>query len=298
VNGVRRQYAALLTSGAQLLLLFVGLNIGQPIGWVVVLALIAGISFLAWVSVYRRWRAVADTPTSQIASAAQGYVELAGRAENHDGIKVVARLSRLSCCWYRYRVERRSHNKKGWTLEDEGESVESFRLRDASGTCSVDPEGAEVLATRRNVWTEGDRRYTEWLILERDPLYALGDFATVGGAHLALNAAADVAAVLAEWKRDRRSLASRFDLDGDGEISMREWELARAEARREVGRTHAELRAAPGVHVLRRPRDGRLYLLANVDADRLAARFRLWTWLHLALFFGGVVGSVTAAARM
>jgi hypothetical protein len=292
---LRRQYAALLTSGTQLALLAIGLQIDAPAGWAFVLAAIAAISFIAWIGAYRRWRAIADTPTSQVASAAQGYAELSGRAENHAGLRTLAYISKLPCCWYRYRIERRKADKKGWTTIDGGESTDSFLLRDETGACTVDPEGAEVLPATRNTWTEGDRRYTEWLVSEGDPLYALGDFATLGGAGVSIDRNEDVGTLLAEWKRDRPQLLARFDLDRDGELSFKEWELARAQAKREIDRIHAELRAAPGVDCMRKPADGRLYLLSNLDPEKLTRKYYGWAWVHLAIFFGGVIGALTAA---
>ncbi|MCU0803689.1 MAG: E3 ubiquitin ligase family protein [Burkholderiales bacterium] len=291
---LRRRYAALLTSGTQLALLVVGLHLGEPAAWAFIFAAVAALSFAAWIGAYRRWRAIADTPTSQIASAAQGYAELAGRAENRPGIRVLARLSTLPCCWYRYRVQERRSDRKGWTTIEEGESEEPFVLRDETGACVVDPEGAEVLPAAYDTWTRGDRRYTEWLVREGDPLYALGEFATLGGAGAALDRGRDVGALLADWKHDRPQLLARFDLDRDGELSFREWALARAQAKREIDRTHAEERALPGVDCLRRPADGRLFLLSNLDPDKLNRKYYGWAWIHLAVFFGAMIGALVA----
>jgi hypothetical protein len=94
--------------------------------------------------------------------------------------------------------------------------------------------------------------------------------------------------LLAEWKRDRPQLLQRFDLDRDGEISFKEWALARAQAKRQAERAHAELAAVPPIDVLGCPRDGRLYLLSNLDPLRLTRRFALWAWAHLAAFFAAL----------
>jgi hypothetical protein len=158
----------------------------------------------------------------------------------------------------------------------------------------VDPEGAEVLPAAYDTWTRGDRRYTEWLVREGDPLYALGEFATLGGAGAALDRGRDVGALLADWKHDRPQLLARFDLDRDGELSFREWALARAQAKREIDRTHAEERALPGVDCLRRPADGRLFLLSNLDPDKLNRKYYGWAWIHLAVFFGAMIGALVA----
>ncbi|MGC2049290.1 MAG: hypothetical protein WA635_11870, partial [Gallionella sp.] len=71
---LRRGYAHLVTSGAQLLLLLVGLKLESRNGWLTCLSFMAAISILAWLSALNRLRAIRDTPTAKIASAAQGYV--------------------------------------------------------------------------------------------------------------------------------------------------------------------------------------------------------------------------------
>jgi hypothetical protein len=297
MRSLQRQYAAMLTSGTQLVLVLAALHTGSAAGWAVALGLLALVSFVAWTSTYRRWRAVADTPTSQIAYAAQGYVELAGRAAQPRDVKILSRLTQLPCCWYRFRVEVRRSDKRGWSVEEEGESVEAFRMRDATGECTVEPEGAEVICNRKQTWTSGDRRFTEWVILERDPVYVLGELATFSpGANFSETLA--LSAKLNDWKADRDTLRRRFDLDGDGAISLAEWQLARTQAKREVAQERELLRAEPSVQVVRKPRDGRSFLLANLDAEKLAARFNLWAWLHLGLFFAGTAGSVLAATRL
>ncbi len=75
---LRREYAHLVTSGAQLLLLLIGLRLESRNGWLACLSIMAAISILAWLSALNRLRTIRDTPTSKIASAAQGYVELVG----------------------------------------------------------------------------------------------------------------------------------------------------------------------------------------------------------------------------
>jgi hypothetical protein len=285
---LRRGWSRLVTSGGQLILLGVAAHVGTPLAWAVCCGLIAAISAFAWTSALRRARAFADMPTSRVASAAQGYAELQGRGKPMGGEPVRSALTHLPCLWYRYLIERRSDNK--WRYEASGESDASFILDDGSGECLIDPEGADVVAARKDVWTQGDRRYTEWLLLENEALYALGQFHTLGSQDLQLDRDADVKALLAEWKREPRELIRRFDVNGDGEIDMREWELARAQARREVDRHHAEARRLPETHLMRRPQGSRPYIISALEPERLARRYHWWSFAHLAIFFGALTG--------
>ncbi|MNC85255.1 hypothetical protein D3C83_08450 [compost metagenome] len=83
-------------------------------------------------------------------------------------------------------------------------------------------------------------------------------------------------------------MLERFDLDRDGKVDMKEWELARLQARREVRKQHAGMqsRSVEGTHILRKPGDGRLFLIANELPDKLGSRYRIWSRVHLAIFIG------------
>jgi hypothetical protein len=295
--GLRREYGRFITSGGQLLLALVGARIGTPLAWVSCSGLIAAISMMAWASTYRRARFIDDTPTSKVASAAQGYVELSGRGRALEGLPVLSPVSHLSCLWYRFIAERRDSDNK-WRRDSSGESDASFILDDGSGLCLVDTEGAEILPACKETWTQDDYRYTEWRLLHNDAIYVLGQFSTQGSVDLQLNREDDIKAILAEWKKDPQELIKRFDLDGNGELDLREWELARAQARREVDRTHTEQRQNPELHTMRRPQDGRLYLISSLPPEKLCRRYRLWSIAHLVIFFGGLAGLAIALKQL
>lgn len=285
---LRKGYGQAITSGSQIALLGLGAQSDSAGGWATALGLMAAVSLFAWMSAYRRHRAVADTPTSKIASAAQGYAEIVGRGRPLAGVPLLAPLTGLPCLWYRYLVEAR-HNDR-WRHEESGESDDSFLLDDGSGECLVDPEGAEILPTRKDTWTRDDRRYSLWLLLEQDPIYVLGEFSTRGSVDLELDRDADIKATLADWKKDMPGLLKRFDLDGNGELSLAEWERARAAAKREVLAAHRDLAAAAELHVLRHPGDDRMYLISGLAPEKLARRYRGWALFHLVVFFAALAG--------
>lgn len=274
-----------LTGGIHFVILAVAAQAESAAVWPYALAAISLVSFAAWIANYRRYRYVADTPTSRVASAAQGYVELLGRSAQLPDAPLVTRFRGLPCVWYRYQVETRDSGNK-WSVKDHGESDDPFLLIDGTGQCVIDPEHAEVVTSRVETWTDGDRRYTEWLLLPQDKLYALGEFATIGGAGSELDFDGDVGALLAAWKKNHPRLIERFDLDRDGSVDLREWQLARRQAQREVAAQHREIRTGSGTHMLRLPADGRLFLLSNHLPDKLTRRYQIWGWVHIVIFLG------------
>ena len=289
LDSLRREYAQLVTSGAQLLLLLIGLKLESRQGWLICLSVMAAISILAWLSALNRLRAIRDTPTSKIASAAQGYVELSGRGHPF-GDPLLGKLSLLPCLWYRYRIEQRESGNK-WKTMDAGESDDTFILRDDTGECVIDPEQAEILTLHHDQWHDGDYRYTEWKLIEHDSLYVIGQFRTQGGSSVEFDTHAELNALLAEWKQDMPALLKRFDLDNDGTLNAQEWMLARSAASREVARMMREAQAQPDINIVGRPRDGKLFMVSNLGQDKLARRYLLWSWAHLLIFFGALGGA-------
>jgi hypothetical protein len=85
-------------------------------------------------------------------------------------------------------------------------------------------------------------------------------------------------------------LRKRFDLNGDGQLDMQEWMLARKAAQREAAKRITAERAEPDVNYLIQPQDGRLFLISNLPQDKLERRYWFWVWAHLAIFFGALGG--------
>ena len=284
---------------------FLGIYVAVPLvfihvrnyTYVYVLPIIALIAFIAWMLSLRRLLVIEDTPRSKIGSAAQGYVEVVGRALPHPGGALRSRCSLLPCVWYQYTIEQRELDNK-WHQIDSGRSDDSFLLDDGSGVCLIDPENAEVLTRSAEVSMKGaDYRCTESLILAQEQVYAIGEFSTLTGEGADLNLERDVSELLSTWKHNKPDLLARFDLDHDGQIGEQEWLLARAQARREVRKTHNEIRAQPGTHMLHQPRDGRLFLISTIDSKKLQRRYTFWAWLHLAVLIGAVIGTAYFKAR-
>lgn len=269
----------------------VALAVHADTGWgsVAALAVLLVTGFFGWLRAIRHARLIDDTPTSRIASAAQGYVELRGRAQALDGTPLLSPVDGLPVLWYRVVTERKRSDGK-WHRVSTDESETSFLLEDDSGTCAVDPEGAEMMVGRRYVTLRGDTRYTQHALIRNDTVYVLGDFTTIGSIAPDFNVREQVRELLASWKKDHPRLLERFDLDGNGELDLQEWELARHQARREVERRRDEAMAAPEAHLVRRPSAGRLYLISDFDPGRIARRYRWLALFHIVLFLAAIAG--------
>lgn len=258
-------------------------------GWTLCLGLLGLISASGWILNERWRRAIANTPASRIGSAPQGYVELAGQA-GYAGDPVYSPVTGLPCVWYRCLTERiDSDDRNRHHHVSEQESSASILLDDGSGEVLIDPEGAQIETGGESVTTRGDYRYTEWLILPGQKLFALGEFSSVRGDG-DLDLRRDVSLRLAEMKRDQAELLRRFDQNGDGRIDPDEWEFARRTAEAEVFAEHRTERSRPATHTLRRPSAGRLFLVTTRDPAERLLHFRLWRWYHLAVLTGSLHG--------
>jgi E3 Ubiquitin ligase len=266
--------------------------------WLFTLAVAIFVGGAAALRSFKIARLLEDTPTSRIRSAAQGYVELTGNGLAMAGTQNVAPLTQRPCVWWRYTISKRNEGGSGktsrnrWTTVASGTSSIPFLLDDGTGQCIVQPDGAEVIPTESTTWFGGtpwptmgpaktfrltggrDYRYTEDRIYEHERLYALGDFRSTASAAEPDHQAA-VTGLLAMWKQDQPALLRRFDRDGDGRIDLDEWEAARIQARQAVvEESSAPREPRQNHHVLVRPDEGRLFMLAALPHGDLVGRYR------------------------
>jgi hypothetical protein len=198
--------------------------------------------------------------------------------------------------WWRFRVQRRSGPASGsrrraqWHTVQSGRSDQPFLLDDGTGECIVQPAGAEVLTAETTTWYgatpwpteapgrrvpfgEQEYKYCEERIYEHEQVHVLGQFRTHSGAGHDTRAA-EIAALLAQWKQDQADLARRFDTDRDGEVSIEEWQRAHEEARHAVTQRRLEQPVQQALHVVGRPDDHQLFLIAAYPEKQLARRYR------------------------
>lgn len=298
-------------------------------------ALASGAAFWGGFRGLRRARLIEDVPTAKVRSAHQGYVELIGEAVAMQGEPIIAPLSGVQCCWYSYKVERRKD--KSWSVVEKGESDGLFLIRDDSGDCVIDPEGATVTSRHKDSWygsrtppaghgpaavayrspsllqrlnlrtgfnievsntSMGRYRYTEAVILSGDPLYVIGHFKSLDDIDHRHHRKELTLELLREWKRDPEKMAS-FDRDGDGRIDMDEWTEAQRAAKQQAGREYMELMANTHLHTVSRPMVGkRPFLIANLPQFDLVQRYRLQGWLGLGFFLlAGAVAVYLLSSR-
>jgi len=136
----RHDYANFALGGGNLAILLLGFQLHSHLGWQISFALVGLTSFWAWFANLKRYRTVADTPTSRIASAPQGYIELVGRGSQPPGDNLISPVNGLPCLWYRYRIERKNGDR--WEYVESGISHDTFGVDDGSGSVLVDPDGA------------------------------------------------------------------------------------------------------------------------------------------------------------
>lgn len=304
--------AALAWAAAALLPAWLLAELRSPWAWAPVSGGLALFGLTGWLRALMAARAIDDTPCSRVASAAQGYVELRGFAAPGPTGPLRAHLSGTECVWYRWTIETRQRDSH-WRVVEQGDCAQPVVLRDASGACLIDPRGFTLTLARKRQWSghgtppagllgslrpAGELRHTEELILEHEPLYALGEFVTEQAA-AGFDLARETARLVAGWKRDMATLRARFDLNGDGEFSDAEWQRVRAAAQAEAEVQRSRLAQAPAQHRLHAARR-RPSLLGTLEDGQLERRQRRRATLMLAVFFAALAVSgllLTATLR-
>lgn len=180
----------LLTQCLLLLLLSVS---GIPYGFGIGLILIGLLSLAGWFAAHRRIHVIENTPTSKIASAAQGYAEVCGVAQPSAGAPLMDPVTSTVCVWYR--VQTYVNSAGGWVLDRTATSAAPIELRDETGICQVFPAGAEIrLADPERVRASSSREYRVQRIAPGESLYVVGAFETRAAAPTAPGQAQPVAA--------------------------------------------------------------------------------------------------------
>lgn len=248
----------------------------------------------------RRARILEDTPTSKIRSAHQGYVEIIGEIEYLVNQPVIAPLTQKKCAWFSYQIdkEERSYSRHGsfsrWRNIEKQTSERPFQCKDDTGSCMINPKGAEVIPSEKDVWygnnkipssphttrssffSGGRYRYIEKRLHVSQPLYAIGQFYTVDPNKAHGEISDEVRAVLNTWKKDQENLLNNYDSNGDGEIDLKEWEQVRQAATQHVIEQRLNRADRPAINIMAKTDDFRRPYILSVTPQRTMVRdFRL-----------------------
>lgn len=109
-------------------------------------AITAVSGYLMWRRNMRAANLMEGTATSRVASAAKGYVELAGTARGAGGQPVRDPIESLGCLWYNVVTETRNRwsRNRNWSVERRESSTEPLSLQDDTGSCLIVPGEAKI----------------------------------------------------------------------------------------------------------------------------------------------------------
>lgn len=117
-------------------------------------------------------RYIEDLPSSSIAAAAQGLVEIKAKTvQLENQVLLVPRLG-IPCAWYRYETVDYSNQQQ--KKVDARESYNRFYLADETGICAIDPLHAEIHPKKSKEVQEGTTLYKISWIGIGEPVYVLG----------------------------------------------------------------------------------------------------------------------------
>lgn len=250
-------------------------------------------------------RLIENTPTSKIRSAAQGYVELNGKAQLMDGSTLLSPLSTRACVWYRYKIEKevihrdsKGNVTRSWQLIKSARSDNLFLIEDETGRCIIDPDDADVVTTDKRVWYSHEfmqrRRYTEELITESEPLYAIGLFKTIDHVERHKHKS-HISTLLRHWKKSPNLLLLKYDKDNNGELNEEEWHQVSLAAERQVQRDYGQKALQEPLNLLKMtPHKNQAFILSTLSEEKLIKRYNMHLSAYILAFF--VIGSFVAWA--
>lgn len=290
----------------------------QSDGFWLIFAIASGLSaacFYYFVRFFRRYRIMEDTPASLLRSAAQGYNEFEGYAKLLPGEPIVAPLTKHACVWYWYKVEEkqslytRGRSRTSWHLCETGTSDGLFSLLGQTGSAIIDPDDAEVIPSASDTWygrtsypqsgpgsfvakhwlVGGRYRYSEKRIHENDSLYVLGHLNSLR--RLGVSSLEEkISALLQHWKKSPVEILRRFDANRDQMIDAEEWEVAVAEAKKQIADEGLQSELGGVDNLIEKPLDSRQpYVLSTIPQQKLITRYQYRSWFSLGSFF--VLGS-------
>jgi hypothetical protein len=273
---------------------FLQLNRSYHGNWQLLLAGALAITFFAGVFNYWRLLKMTEAPISTIAAAAQGYIELYGKAGCETPLKTP--YQGIPCVWYRaWAFANRESDAEdsidisNSQLLDYSESQTIFTLDDGTAKCEVNPNGAEVIHFVARTWRKNDHRYAEEYLPAGKHLYVIGQLDTRKEILDEKKINQYLREKLADWKTRPQQLLNRFDQNRDGQIDMHEWQKARQEAHECLLAEHAmkaHVTNKSGIeYTLAKPNSKQLFLISAKSPQELRDSHKSWLAIHLSLLF-------------
>jgi len=233
-------------------------NRHQKVMYLTVIALLS----LIWViTLYRRIRLISDTAPTQLSSAAQGYAELEGKVSLYDNETARGPDQELPVM--------------AWYAKHMISSTAGFILEDEKGRCTIDPRDAEVITPS---YRYNDHSYNA--IYPGETIYVLGYLETLNKHRTEYERKGLISKQIAEWKQNRFRFLDYFDKNHDGEINDNEMELARNTAANHIDRELETIYQQPATHVVSSPEDGRPFILSSIHPLKLLKTYRISLWIH------------------
>lgn len=117
-------------------------------------------------------RYIEDLPSTSIAAAAQGLVEVKAKTVQFDNKPLTVPRLGIPCVWYRY--ETVDYHNQQQKKVDARESYSRFYIADTTGVCAVDPLHAEIHPKKSKQIQEGTTLYNiSWIGFD-ESVYVLG----------------------------------------------------------------------------------------------------------------------------
>ncbi|HOL21362.1 MAG TPA: hypothetical protein PLQ41_00710 [bacterium] len=247
----------------------------------------------------RLWekRLIQNIPTSKIRSIAMGQVEIQGTAIAD--VLLTGPYTKSPCVFFHIIEEHlvRTKDSARWVKDLDVKSDIPFFVQDDTGSVMVDPSGAETDLPLRYTNIEGNRRYREWNLMDKEPVYVLGTAKRVEGIEEKIQS--EVERRIQEIIENPEEKI-KLDINKDMWIDEKEWEIAREKIKEQVKKDFEDVKNnlqqsshnIPG-HlqniVIGKGELDRHFLISNKSEKELVNSYKYRVFFSI---FGGVVLSL------
>lgn len=261
-------------------------------GWIklgaILFSLLAAYAYICAFRLFKRARVIADTPTANLSSAAQGLIEIVGTAQHWGSSPPYAEYSidspvwknirELNSFWEYFRDVRvfavlLFYVYIIWPIMRFGgkSSDDLFILHTTHGDAVIDPDDAEIVP----IHSSRDRTHSDFSLMHYipagQPIYVFGDL-TTHTLEPTQTVESLTREIILRWKRDPENLVARFDSNSDGDLDAEEWNQARTAAKELARMKLQEENPNAGVaHVISKGEGDLPMIISALPENRLLA---------------------------